>query len=440
MRNFHIWTVALLLGGLCSAMSGAQDKPLAFTGAKLIPIAGDEIERGVLIVQNGKIVAVGALDSVKIPDGAEKIDATGKTIMPGLICTHNHVGGIGGADDSAPIQPDVRIYDSLNVHDSGFKRVVAGGLTTVNIMPGSGHLLSGQTVYLKMRGGAKTVEDLFIRDRDGKPTGGMKMANGTNSRRPPPFPGTRGKAAALVRDQFIKAQEYRDKIKRANGDPEKTPPRDLALEGLLEVLDGKRIVHHHTHRADDIMTVLRLAKEFNFRVVLHHVSEGWKVADEIAKAGAPCSVIVIDSPGGKLEALELQYSTGAVLEKAGALVAFHTDDWITDSRLFFRSAALAVRGGMSRAGALKALTLAGARMLDLGDRIGSLEAGKDADFIILNGDPLSVYTKVQQTWVEGKKVFDRDDPKDRLYAVGGYGAGHDQSPYLCCFPHGEDGQ
>jgi len=197
------------------------------------------------------------------------------------------------------------------------------------------------------------------------------------------------------------------------------------------------VVHHHTHRDDDIMTVLRLAKEVNFRVVLHHVSEGWKVADEIAKAGVPCSIIVVDSPGGKLEAVNLLFHTGAVLEKAGVKVAYHTDDWITDSRFFLRSAAFGVRAGMTRPGALRSLTLSGAEMLDLGSRVGSLEPGKDADFIVLNGDPLSVYTKVEQTWVEGKKVFDRSDPNDLLHAVGGFGAGNDQKPYMCCAEHEE---
>src|SRR5690606_16312456 len=157
----------------------------------------------------------------------------------------------------------------------------------------------------------------------------------------------------------------------------------------------------------------------------------WKVADEIAKAKAPCSVIVLDSPGGKLEARDSRWETGGILEKAGVLTGFHTDDWITDSRLFRRSGALAGRGGMSRAGALSALTLAGARMLGLEERIGSLKAGKDADFAILEGDPLSVYCQTWETWVDGVKVFDRNQPTDLLYAVGGYGAGHDQAPYLC---------
>jgi len=433
----------LVVWGMLFAQSTPVPAPpgaFALVGARIIPINGEEIEKGTLVVEGGRITAVGKADAVTVPAGAERVDVTGKVIMPGLVDTHNHIGGIGGADSSGPIQPDIRIYDSLNPLDGGFRRAVAGGLTTLNIMPGSGHLLSGQTVYVKLRGG-RVIEDLFIRDAAGAPMGGMKMANGTNSIREPPFPGTRGKSAALVREQYVKAQEYRDKMKRNADDADKRPARDLAMEGLVEVLDRKRMVHHHTHRADDIMTVLRLSREFGFRVVLHHVTEAWKVADEIARAGVPCSVIVVDSPGGKLEAKEIRFSTCAVLEKAGVKVAIHTDDWINDSRLFLRCAAIAVRGGMTRAGALRALTQAGAEMLDLGDRIGSLEKGKEADFVILSGDPFSVYTKVLQTWVEGRKVFDRDLPDDRLHAVGGWGAGNDQVPYFCCFDgHAGDGQ
>ena len=404
---------------------------MAFVGGRILPISSAPIEDGVLLIREGKIEAVGARGTVTIPENAQRIDVAGRWLMPGLICTHSHIGGIGGADRSAPIQPGVRIYDSLNIRSSGFRRAHAGGLTTLNIMPGSGHLLSGQTIYVKLRKG-ETIEDWFIRNPDGSIAGGLKMANGTNSIRKPPFPGTRGKSAALVREQYIKAQEYRDKIARAADDPEKMPARDLGLECLVEVLEGKRVVHHHTHRADDIMTVLRLKDEFGFRVVLHHVSEGWMVADKIAAADVPCSVILVDSPGGKLEAKNLVFKTAGDLDRAGVLTAFHTDDWITDSRLFFRMAALGVRAGMSRDKALEALTLAGAKMLDLDQRIGSLEKGKDADFIILSGDPLSVYTKVGQTWIEGEKVFDRSNPDDYLYAVGGYGAGHDQRAYLCC--------
>jgi imidazolonepropionase-like amidohydrolase len=437
MRRGFLLALAVLPALVAAGL--AQDRPQAFVGAKIIPIEGDEIPKGVLVIEKGKIVAVGAEGAVTIPDGANKIDAAGKVIMPGLVDTHSHIGGsggLGGADGSGPIQPGVRIFDSINVHDSGFKRATAGGLTTLNIMPGSGHLISGQTIYVKLRLAnpkPTRIDHFFIADADGNPMGGLKMANGTNSMRDPPFPGTRGKSAFLVREQYIKAREYADKIARAAGDASKMPQRDLNLEVLVEALKGKRIVHHHTHRHDDIMTVLRLSKEFGFRVVLHHVSDGWKVANEIAAAKAPCSVIVIDSPGGKLEARDSSFKTGGVLEKAGVLTGFHTDDWITDSRLFRRSAALAVRAGMSRAAALKALTLAGAQMLDLQTRIGSLAPGKDADLNILDGDPLSVYAHTVETWVDGVKVFDLGDPNDLLYAVGGYGAGREQAPYMCCF-------
>lgn len=427
-----------ILAALCCLWLNAPahaEKTTAFVNAHIIPVAGDEIEKGTLVISGRTIRAVGVSDAVEIPAGAETIDLAGKVLMPGLVCTHSHIGGIGAADGSGPIQPGVRVLDSINVHDSGFKRALAGGLTTLNIMPGSGHLIGGQTVYVKLRfqHGAPHTIDSLVYVRDGKPLGGLKMANGTNSMRDAPFPGTRGKSAFLVREQYIRAREYQVKMARANGDPDKMPPRDLHLEALAEAMQGKRVVHHHTHRHDDIMTVLRLAQEFGFTVVLHHVSEGWKVADEIAKAGAPCSMILLDSPGGKLEARYLTLETGKVLERSGVRTAFHTDDWITDSRIFFRMAAMGVRGGMSRKAALAALTIVGAQILTLDDQIGSLAPGKDADFIILSGDPLSVYTKVLQTWVEGEKAFDRSDPKDHLYAVGGFGAGHDQSPYYCCF-------
>jgi imidazolonepropionase-like amidohydrolase len=428
---------AVLLSFHFARGAAAQERPVAFVGAQLIPVRGEPIADGVLVAHAGKIVAAGARDDVAIPADARRVDAAGKVILPGLICTHSHLGRIGGADNSGPIQPDVRIYDSIDVFDPGFRRAVAGGLTTLNIMPGSGHLLSGQTVYVKLRR-ARTVEDLFLRDEGGRPLGGVKMANGTNSRRAAPFPSSRGKSAALVRAAYVKAREYQTKVREAGADPQKLPPRDLGLETLAAVLDRRLVVHHHTHRHDDILTVLRLAKEFDFRVVLHHVSEGWMVADEIARAKVPCSILLLDSPGGKLEATSMSLHNAAALEKAGVLVGFHTDDWITDSRLFLRMGGLAVRAGMSRSGALAALTLNGARILDLDGRIGSLEPGKDADFVVLSGDPFSVYTKVLETWIDGVKVFDLSDPADALHALGGYGAGAERLPRLCCFS--EDGE
>ena len=432
-RGSRLRSAAIAAGLALLVLVRGQPSPagetLAFIGASVLPVSSAEIVAGTVIVKDGRIIAVGPAATTPVPDDAERIDVTGKVIIPGLVDTHSHIGGGSGGDSSAPVQPDVRILDSINPRDPGFRKARAGGLTTLNIMPGSGLLVSGQTVYVKLRR-VDTIEELLQRDAAGNALVGLKMANGTNSQRDPPFPGTRGKSAAIVRQKFTAAREYQRKL--ADPDVTKRPPRDLELESLVECLEGRRIVHHHSHRADDILTVLRLREEFGFRVVLHHVSEAWKVSGELARAGVPCSVIVLDSPGGKIEAMDMSLATGAVLEAAGVPCALHTDDPVTDSRLFLRSAALAVRGGMSREKALEALTLAGARMLDLDARVGSLEPGKDADLVILSGDPFSIRTKVLQTWVEGRKVFDRDDPEDRLFAVGGYGAGRDQQAEMCC--------
>lgn len=416
------------VAALC-ALAPAQEFPVAWVGARLIPVDGPEIEDGVFAIHKGKILAAGPRADTPVAAGTVIKNGQGLVIMPGLICTHSHVGGGSGGDQSDAIQPDVRILDSINVRDAGFQKARAGGLTLLNVMPGSGHLCSGQTIALKLRQG-RVIDDLLYLDAEGRPVSGIKMANGTNPMGRSGFPGTRSKSAALMRARLEKAMEYRRE--REAGET-KSKARDLGLEALSEALAGRRVVHHHTHRHDDILTVLRIAREYGHRVVLHHVSDAWMVAGEIAASGAACSIIMLDSPGGKLEAKDIDWKSAAALEKAGVTTAFHTDDPITDSRLFLRSAAFGVRAGMSRAKALEGVTLAGARILEVDDRTGSLTPGKDADFAILNGDPLSIYTRVIETWVEGERVFDLSLETDRLYAEGGYGASTPQAFYLCCF-------
>lgn len=432
MRTFSHSLAASLL--LVSISSAALADTRAFVGAKLIPIDADPIDNGALVVVDGRIEAVGARDDIRIPDEAEVVELdAGTVIMPGIVDTHSHVGEVSGADRSGPIQPEARALDSVNMRSSGLKRALAGGITSVNIMPGSGYLISGQTIYLKLREG-QAVTDLAYRRDDGEVLGGLKMANGTNPMSQPPFPGTRAKSAALVRAHYIKAQEYADK--RANAEDGNGPARDLGLDALVEVLEGKRMVHFHSHRHDDLMTALRLKEEFGFRMVLHHTSEAWRVAHEIAAADVPVSLILIDSPGGKLEARHMLARSAPALEQAGAKVALHTDDWVTDSRYFLRMAAMAVRAGMSREAALRSLTQAGADMLEIGDRAGSLTPGKDADFVILSGDPLSVYTRVLETWVEGERRFDLDDADDRKVAEGGFNALSDHDGHGHIHGHG----
>ena len=397
---------------LLTPVVGAQT--IVFDGATVMTVSGETIENGTVIVRDGTIVEVG--QGLATPSGAERIDLFGKVLIPGLVDTHSHLGGVSGGDRSGPLHPAVRAMDGIDIQNDDLWRARSGGLTTLNVMPGSGHLMSGQTIYLKLRDGATTIHDwLFCDNPDTDVCGSMKMANGTNSMRGKPFPGTRAKSAAMVRDLFVRAQHYAEKR-----DGDEPPARDLGLEAVAQILSRERRVQHHTHRQDDVATVLRLKKEFGFDVVIQHGTETWMLAEEIAAAGVGVSFTLVDSPGGKEEIMRMRMDAPAILEKAGVVVSINTDDWVTDSRLLLRTAAMAVRHGMSRDGALASITLNAAMHLGLEDRIGSIEAGKDADLVVLSGDPFSVRTQVLETWVEGKQIYDASDPAQAAYETGGW--------------------
>jgi imidazolonepropionase-like amidohydrolase len=432
VRNLCQWVVVCTSIAIC-AHTAAGQATLAIRGAKVYPISGPPIERGVLIVANGKIVAVGEESKVKIPRGATVEDAAGKVVIPGIVDSHSHIGispnpmasDSGDVNESSgPVQPGLRALDAIDPADPNIRMATAGGVTTANIMPGSGNVMGGQTAYVKLRG--KTIEQMLIPGS----IGGMKMANGENPKHygaKDKAPMTRMEEAAMARGIYEKAAQYKakwgayNKAVAAGDKTAKLPDRDLDLDAVVEVLDGKRVVHNHTHRADDVMTAIRLSEEFHYRLVVQHGTESCMVADELAKRHIPVSFTVVDSPGGKLETINFDLGCPAALEKAGVKVAFNTDDSITSSRLILRQAAMGVRGGMSEEAALKGLTIYPAEMLDLGDRIGTLDPGKDADFVVLSGPPFSVYTHVLETWIEGQKVFDRSSPQDLRYATGGFG-------------------
>jgi imidazolonepropionase-like amidohydrolase len=436
MRRAALCCLCLAAGVVLAADGRSDpDRAVVYRGARILTAAGAPIDDGALVVRKGKIVAVGRAADVAVPDGADVRDLSGKTVVPGLVDTHSHIGiwprpnvpaHEDGNEGSGPVQSGLRALDAIYPDDPGIRMAVAGGVTTANIMPGSANVIGGQTLYVKLRG--RTVEEMRI---TGKVLGGLKMANGENpkrwnfERRKQP-PGTRMKLAALQREQFIKARDYQRQWQAyrqavADGKTSVTPPdTDLSLEPLVEVLERKRTVHFHTHRADDLLTALRIADEFGFEIVLQHATEGYRIADELARRKVPASLTLVDSPGGKPEVAGLLEENAAVLDRAGVKVAINTDDSITESRFLLRTGAIAVRGGLPEDRALLALTLHGAQMLHLDDRLGSLEKGKDADFVVLSGPPFSVYTQVLETYIDGVRVFDRSQQRDWSYQAGGF--------------------
>jgi imidazolonepropionase-like amidohydrolase len=412
----------------------AQERVVVYRGATVLTGTKGEIADADLVVTGSKIAAVGKRGTVAIPEGAEVIDLTGRVMIPGLVDTHSHIGIYprpqieahqDGNEGSGPVQPALRALDAVWPDDPGLRMALAGGVTTANIMPGSANAIGGQTLYVKLRKGGSILDLMIV---PGQPSGGLKMANGENPKKAygskNQAPVTRMKLAALQREQFLKAQDYQRKQRaaaeaKAAGRPMPAEPdRDLGLESLVEAMAGKRVVHFHSHRADDIETVLRLKDEFGFRLVLQHGTESYKLAAELAKRQVPVSLTILDSPGGKAEVADMIEENAARLAKAGVKVAINTDDSITESRFFLRTAAWAVRGGLSEEEALRTVTQNAAEMLDLGGRIGSIEPGKDADFVVLSGRPFSVRTHVVATYVEGIKRYDRE--LEGTYASGGF--------------------
>lgn len=386
---------------------------LLIKNAAIYTMAESSYESGCILIDNGKIVDIG--ESINVPEGdIEIIDAKGRFVMPGMIDAHCHLGmwedsiGFEGADGNEgtdPITPHLRAIDGITPTDKTFEEAREGGITTVCTGPGSANVIGGTFSTIKTSG--IRVDDMIIQE-----TAALKIAFGENPKRnynaKGKTPSTRMAIAALLREQFYKAKAYKEKLEKAQDDPEKKPEFDMKLEPLVKVLNKEIPLKAHVHRTDDIFTALRIAKEFDVDITLDHCTEGHLIADILAKEGK----YVISGPHlterTKYELKNKSFKSPAKLAQAGVKLAITTDHPVVPIQYLPICAGLAASEGLDEIEALKAITINAAEILGLKDRIGSLEVGKDADLVMFNGHPFDTQTKTILVVIDGKIVFRRD--------------------------------
>ncbi|HEY7161511.1 MAG TPA: amidohydrolase family protein [Acidobacteriota bacterium] len=382
--------------------------------ATLYPATTGIIQDGSVVIVDGKITEIGA--GVTTPSGAKVIDGRGKHVLPGFIDTHSHMGvyawpGVDANSDgnelTDPISAQVDALDSVYPQDPAFKRAAAGGVTTVQILPGSGNLIGGKAVTLHVIPNAVTVDEMVFREAPR----GIKMALGENPKRVygdrNQLPSTRMGNIYVLRDAFIKTQEYREKWNRFNSKKDDSAPeRNLKWETLSQVLDGTLLVHVHCYRADEMMHMIELADEFKFKIKsFQHSLEAYKVADILAQKHIAAATWA-DWWGFKMEAWTAVPWNAAYLVSKGVVVNMHSDSSDIVQRLNVE-AEKTLKYGMTEADALKTITIFPAQMLGIDSFTGSLEKGKSADIVIMDGPPFSIYSHVLQTMVQGKTTYDR---------------------------------
>lgn len=373
---------------------------LAITGGKILTMAGRPLEKGTVLIDGGKIAGVHA--GVLAPAGAEVFDASGMIVMPGMIDCHSHVGIVEEiyreeGDDSnemtGPVTPHLRAIDAVNPLDLGFRDAVAGGVTTVVTGPGSANIIGGEMVAVKTRG--TVVDDMIVRQ-----PAGLKAALGENPKRSygreKKSPATRMASAAMIREALIQGLTYLKK---------ELPERDLKMEALGRVLKREVPLRVHAHRADDIMTAVRIASEFAIDLIIEHCTEGHLVAQKLAEKKIPAVIGPVITNRAKVEMQGLTLATARVLADNGVLFAIMTDHPVVPVQYLAASAALAVKGGLSAEHALKCITINAARILGLEKRLGSIEPGKDADIVILDRHPLDISSRVAQVFINGEKAL-----------------------------------
>ncbi len=364
--------------------------------------------KGTIFVQDGRIAAVGS--DVEIPTGAEVVDGEGFHLAPGFVEAHSHLVAhdrSSSESDAVPKRPlgptattDLDYYwlfDPQHIHLSDARK---GGVTTALIRPGSGRPIDGIGFVTKTAGTSR--RDMLMKRPDG-----VKMALGENPKRAfgqrrGEFPSTRMGTASVIREALVKAENYQQKRARK---PEDTP-EEPGLNLLVRLLEGELSARVHAHRADDIVTAIRLADEFGFNLTIEHATDGHKIAGTISEHNVPCVVGPSFTARGKMEVKDRTFATANILNDAGVKVAITTDAGVVFIEYLRICAALAVRAGMSRTAALKAITLNAAEICGVAHRVGSLEVGKDADFVLLNGPPLDLTSRVEFTYLQGRKVYD----------------------------------
>lgn len=385
---------------------------IAVTNGYVVPVDGEPIHGGTVLIDNGKIVAVGA--DVEVPDGAEIVDASGSWVLPGFVEAHAHVGvyeegeGWAGQDTNEmtdPITAKVRAIDAINPDDEGFRDALSGGVTTLVVKPGSGNVIGGQTVAVKAWG--RTVEDMLLRD----PVS-MKSALGENPKRvygeKKVMPSTRLGVAAIIREALTKAQDY--KARKAHALAEDKPfDRDLTNEALVAVLDGDLPWCQHSHRADDIATAIRLADEFGYRLVINHGTEAHLLADLLAERDIPVVTGPLIVGRSKVEVRRRDFRNPGILARAGVRIALTTDAPVVPINFLVHQATFAVKDGLDPVEAIRSITVNPAEMLDLGDRVGALKPGLDADIVLWSGDPLDVMSRAMRVFIEGREVYRFDE-------------------------------
>ncbi|NTW04606.1 MAG: amidohydrolase [Peptococcaceae bacterium] len=384
---------------------------IAITGGHVVTMTDIEYQVGTVLIKNGKVDRV--LEGIVEPPGWEIVDARGMMVMPGFIDAHCHLGiveevyqyeGDDGNEITDPVTPHLRSIDAVNPDDIGFQDALRGGVTTVVIAPGSANIFGGEMTALKTWG--RSLDERII-----KSPIGLKAALGENPKRvygsQKKMPITRMASAGILRETLIKASEYLRKSKEFKQEGTGTvPDRDLKMEAVARVLNREIPIRIHAHRADDIMTGLRIAQEFNLKVVVEHCTEGSKIVEELAKNKIPVVLGPIIINRAKVELKDISLNTARILSEHGVEFAIMTDHPVVPIQYLAISAGLTVRGGLEEDKALKAITLTAARILGLDYQIGSIEPGKDGDIIILDGHPFDVRSKVVKVFISGDTAYD----------------------------------